>query len=67
MKYECILKVKSSVSSGFETKFRGIHPSYEEVVAKFEKWWEQAKKDYIDYVILVNKLDDNGEFIEVVL
>ena len=65
MKYEFIFKVKESRSDHFKVKYRCVcEPErYDSVLFAYNKI---DKNQFFDSVILINKLDDNGEFIEVV-
>ena len=62
------MKVKEHQFDSYEIKWRGVFKDYETTVAKYEKWWQKTgESQYFSYVILVNALTDEGEFIEVIL
>lgn len=65
MKYEVIFKVKESSSSQFEQRGR-IVVSPEHLNAQIADYRRKAFHDkYYDYVVLINELTDDGEFVQV--
>ena len=70
MKYEFILKEKITPYSSWE-KIGCIKQSeqyFDSQVAYYESVIQKRKKlnPGSDYILLINKLDDDGEFLEVV-
>lgn len=65
MKYEFTLKYKLFSSDVWRIKYHVVVPScaFNACKSMYEK---HIKKDWFDSVLLINKLDDNGDFIEVV-
>lgn len=63
MKYEVILKTKVCPSSSFEQAGRIIVPA-EHLKAQEDAYSSRAEKmDVYDYVVLINELDDEGNFV----
>lgn len=74
MKYELIIRDitdKSDIRANHnvsEERFEYVKSQFEKELARFN---ENHKKQYgflgrTPYVLLINKLDDNGEFLEIV-
>ena len=68
MKYEFILKVKYSVSDSFHEKFhcKVGEKQYFAVKTDYENYLARNKNEFFDSIILINRLDDNGEFVETI-
>ena len=66
MKYEFIFKVKECPSQGYKTRYRCVVDSlrYDSQRAAYLKL-AKAHPEW-DYVILINELDDLGNFIKVI-
>lgn len=67
MKYEIVLKVKEHSSSSFEQAGKVV-VSPEHVKAQTDAYKFRAKNrmDVYDFVILINELTDDGDFVRCV-
>ena len=69
MKYEVMLKIKEYRNSSFETKYRVVADSeirMNLIKIQYLEIGQKRSAEWFDYVVLVNKLDDDGNFIETV-
>lgn len=68
MKYEFMLKVKDAVSDQFHLKFHCVcdEKAYDHVKFKYESYQIRQKNEFWDSVLLIDKLDDAGNFLEIV-
>lgn len=73
MKYETILKVKKANShDNWVIQWKSAYQSetlWKSIIEKYKIWGEQAlKNDKIyKYIILVNLLDDDGNFVRTII
>lgn len=70
MKFELVLKFKQHEHDAWAVHRQTIVPAdrYEYVLGQFKDYAKSVcdRVDIYDVVLLVNKLDDNGDFLEVV-
>ena len=69
MKNEIILKTRKHHSHNFEVKYKVVvsPESLKQVYRKFQKQAREIEQEEkCECVILVNELEDNGEFIQIV-
>lgn len=69
MKNEIILKTRKHHSQNFEVKYKVVvNPeSLKQVYRKFQKQVREIEQEEkCECVVLVNELEDNGEFIQIV-
>lgn len=66
MKYEFILKIRDHEHDPWRIKWRCVVSKdyYDLRLSKYEEWKHDHKD--LDSIILINKLTDNGEFVEVI-
>lgn len=68
MKFEFLLKIKEFKNSQFILKYKGLseEKNFEIVKKQFEDYIERNKGEWTDFVLLINKLSDDGDFVEVI-
>ena len=68
MKYEFIMKIKECPQDQWHIKYRVVvkPERFQSVKYAYESAANLKKAEWFDYVILINKLDDEGNFIEVI-
>lgn len=67
-KYEFILKTRFSRFDSYIVYYYGLFLKKEFcwVKKKFDERIENFKKNHVDCILLINKVDCNGEFLEIV-
>lgn len=68
MKYEFIMKIKEFKSDEWHIKYRAVvkPERFQSMKYAYESVANLKKAEWYDYVILINKLDDNSNFLEVI-
>lgn len=70
MQYEFKLKVKLDVSHNWEEKYECIveEKGFEYIKKRYDEYIDLQKKlnSRYDYILLINLLDDDGEFVRAI-
>ena len=68
MKYELVLKVKESTNEPYEVKYKCVVNEFEYNWTKklYENYVKEHEGNGNEYLFLINQLDDEGNFEEII-